>query len=89
LSFYWDAFGIEGMVREKMISSSFGGLQALNADTWCWGWQALGAKPNPRVMWGHLALGLPCLCAGSDPRAWLQTLVRPKAHGSSVKTQFS
>jgi len=69
LSFYWDAFGIEGMVREKMISSSFGGLQALNADTWCWGWQALGAKPNPRVMWGHLALGLPCLCAGSDPRA--------------------
>jgi len=36
LSFYWDAFGIEWMVREKMVSSSFGGLQALNADTWCW-----------------------------------------------------
>jgi len=37
LSFYWDAFGIEEMVREKIVSSSFGGLQALNADTWCWG----------------------------------------------------
>jgi hypothetical protein len=23
--FYWDACGIEGMVREKMVSSSFGG----------------------------------------------------------------
>jgi len=29
------------------------------------------------------------LCAGSGPRAWLQTLVWPRAHRSSVKTQFS
>jgi len=26
LSFHWDAFGIEDMVGEKMITSSFGGV---------------------------------------------------------------
>jgi hypothetical protein len=25
LSFHWDAFGIEGIVQEKMVSSNFGG----------------------------------------------------------------
>jgi hypothetical protein len=40
LSFYWDAFGIEGMDEEKMVSFDFGGA----ADTWCWGCHALGAR---------------------------------------------
>ena len=73
LSSHRDAFGIEGMVGEKMV-----------ANTWRYGWQALGAEPDPRATWGHLTLGLPCLCAGSA-----QTLARPKVHGSSVRTQFS
>jgi hypothetical protein len=37
LSFHWDTCDIEGMVEEKMVSSSFGGV----SDTWRW--QALGA----------------------------------------------
>jgi hypothetical protein len=58
------------------------------ARTWRWGWLAIGAKPNPRTTWGYQVLGLPCLCAGSDPYAWLETLARPKAHGSDVRTQY-
>ena len=40
MSFHCDAYSIEGMVWEKMISSNFDGA----ADTWRWGWQALGAR---------------------------------------------
>jgi hypothetical protein len=31
--FYWDACGIEGMVGEKMVSSSFGGATAPELQT--------------------------------------------------------
>jgi len=43
----------------------------MDADTRRRGWQALGAEPDMRAMWGHLVLGLTCLRVGSESRAWL------------------
>jgi hypothetical protein len=43
LYFYWNAFDIEEMVEEKIISSDFGEA----ADTWCWDCHVLVARAGP------------------------------------------
>ena len=68
-SFHWDAFGIEGMVGRNSRFQFWWGCRPWDANTWCWGWQALSTELDPRATWGHLALGLPCLYAGSNLRA--------------------
>jgi hypothetical protein len=48
LSFYWDAFGIEEMLQEKMVALSFGGI-------------ALGVSRARVPTQGHLPPELTCL----------------------------
>jgi hypothetical protein len=61
LSFHWDAFGIEGMVEEKMVSVDFGGAAGFKLLT-----------PSARARPTRLGLQnrVPGVCR---PAHWVQT----------------
>ena len=82
LSFHWDAFDIEGMVGEKIVSFNFGGavVPALRTP---------GARALSQTRTRQLALGLPCLCAGlarvHGCRSWQDPrLMNPESGPSSL-----
>jgi len=69
--FYWDAFGIEKIVGEKINGSIFGRVivPRMRAPGAGLGLACPGLELGPHSTWGHLAFGLHCLYDGSNSRA--------------------